>query len=121
MKKSKKFNIELGPMEWEKKIWEYFEVTPQKEWTFGSLYLFLGIGATKFKELGKKTSYKDGADYVRARMSDQYERRLSTNNSTGAIFALKNMGWSDTADLNITSETKVRVEDLLKGGKMRAK
>ncbi|KKN34831.1 hypothetical protein LCGC14_0789720 [marine sediment metagenome] len=39
---------------------------------------------------------------LRAIVRHQYELRLYSNNPTGAIFALKNMGWSDKVGVELT-------------------
>lgn len=54
---------------------------------------------------------KDGFTYIikRARLfiENAYEMRLKAPNCTGAIFALKNMGWKDKSELDVTQvETK---------------
>ena len=52
----------------------------------------------------------------RAKMivENSYEQRLAGNNPTGAIFALKNFGWSDKLDLAHSGEVSVKrvVSDL---------
>lgn len=41
---------------------------------------------------------------ARLRVESSYEARLSANNVAGAIFALKNMGWADKSEMDVTSK-----------------
>lgn len=117
----KKFNLKLTPAEFEDKVYEYFEVTPDDRWTFASLYLYVGVSDTTFKRMAKRPEFRDAAEYAKMRIMDGYELKLKSGNPTGAIFGLKNMGWSDRTDIEMAVEGTVKVEDLLKGGKIRAK
>lgn len=38
-----------------------------------------------------------------------YEHKLSTSNVTGAIFALKNMGWKDKSEMDIRTPEGVSI------------
>ncbi len=53
---------------------------------------------------------RDGFSYIikRARLfiEKEYEENLSIGNTTGAIFALKNMGWFDKQELQHSGEIK---------------
>ncbi len=43
----------------------------------------------------RRNGFGRSVDRLRAIIADGYEQRLHTGQPTGAIFALKNMGWSD--------------------------
>jgi len=43
------------------------------------------------------------------RIEQAYEERLSTNNCTGAIFALKNRGWKDTNTIEDITDRKPEI------------
>ena len=115
----KRFNLKLTPVEFEDKVYEYFETVPEEKWTFGGLYL--GVSKDVFSRMAKKTEYRDAAEYARMKMMNGYELKLKTSNPTGAIFGLKNLGWSDRAEIEMAVEGTVKVEDLLKGSKIHAK
>lgn len=121
MRRPKKFNLKLSPAEFEERVYDYFEVTEPDRYTFASLYLHVGVSDTTFKQMAKKAEYRDAAEYARMRIMDGYELKLKTGNPTGAIFGLKNMGWSDKAEIEMAVDGTVKVEDLLKGGKIHAK
>lgn len=112
------FNLDVKPSLFENRVHRYFETTDEP--TFGGLYVYLGIGKTKYHKLAKKDEYKDACDYANAMMQKKYEELLATNKPTGAIFGLKNMGWSDQSRVDLNVEG-VPVEQLLKGDKMKAK
>ena len=100
------------PDELEKKIEEYFVATPLKTTVCG-LALFLGFASRQ-----SVYDYKEKEDcaYIikRAllRIQGNYELRLHGNNPTGAIFALKNMGWKDNPIIDNSKHytTEIKIE-----------
>lgn len=69
------------------------------------LALFMGFeDRSSFTEYGKKEEFKYVVKRLRAIIEGYFERQLSTQNTTGAIFWLKNSGsgWKDTIDNNQT-------------------
>lgn len=86
------------PDELEKNCQEYFDSTPKP--CVSGLALYLGFA-------DKSTLYeyrdRDGFSYPikksLSRIELYHEQRLSENNVTGAIFALKNMGWKDKTEV----------------------
>jgi len=83
------------PNKLEKKINDYFKQEDEK-FTITGLCLFCGFES---RQSFYEYENKEGFTYIikRARMliENMYEQRLHTNAPTGAIFALKNMGWED--------------------------
>ena len=118
-RREKMFNLDLKPAKFENKVHRYFD--QEGPYTFAGLYLFLGVSERKYRTLKKDPEYKDAIEYAQAKMQEQYEQRLMTSQPTGAIFALKNMGWSDTAKIEMAVDGQMSVEQLLKDGKMKAK
>jgi hypothetical protein len=60
------------------------------------LVLFLGFKSRQsLYDYSKRPEYADSIAYARLLVEHEYEKRLHGNNPTGAIFALKNKGWSD--------------------------
>ncbi len=76
----------------------YFaECTEEKTaYRIEGLALALGMyGRDQLDEYGKRPEYSDIVKRLKLAVRDSYERRLSGNCPAGAIFSLKNMGWSD--------------------------
>ena len=60
------------------------------------LVLALGLSSREsLIEYGKRTEYSDTVKALKTVCENFAETRLYGNNPTGAIFALKNYGWSD--------------------------
>jgi hypothetical protein len=79
---------------------KYFEETPHAEWTVTGLALVVGS-----KQLIQDYEARDGYSEIikRAKLmvEHSYELALKKNkNSTGAIFALKNMDWKDKTEVD---------------------
>lgn len=115
----KMFNFDLKPRVFENRVRRYFE--GEGPYTFAGLYLYLGVSKSKYRKLQKDPDFKDAIDYAQTKMEQQYEEKLMGSNVTGAIFALKNMGWSDQTKIDLAVGEIVPVEQLLKGAKMKAK
>ncbi len=68
--------------------------------TFTGMALHLGFASRQsFYDYQKRDGYSDSVKRARALVEEQYERRLSGSNVAGAIFALKNHGWSDKQEV----------------------
>ena len=83
--------------------------------TFSGMALHLGFNSRKhFEDFGRTNAeYRGAVEYARARIEEMYEERLHGSSPTGAIFALKNYGWSDRQDVFHTSgqtDQPVRIE-----------
>ncbi len=68
-----------------------------------------------------KPEFNTSVRRLRAFIMREYERQLSKSASAGAIFALKNMGWTDKKDLTVSDPDgkplTLRVEFVNPGGK----
>lgn len=71
-------------------------------YTWSGLALYLGFSSrdalTKF---GRKKEYKELVEKAKLVVERAYEERLHSSNPTGAIFALKNFGWTDATEKNV--------------------
>ena len=69
-------------------------------YTWSGLALYLGFSSrdalTKF---GRKKEYKELVE--KANVVERAEEKLHSSNPTGAIFALKNFGWTDATEKNV--------------------
>jgi len=83
------------PNKLEKKINDYFKQEDEK-YTITGLCLFCGFESRQsFYEYENKEEFTYIIKRARMLIENMYEQRLQTNAPTGAIFALKNMGWED--------------------------
>lgn len=83
--------------------------------TVTGLALYLGFAQRK-----SLLDYKENQEFCNtikraiSCVENAYEQRLSANNPTGAIFALKNMGWVDKQEVEQTGSQKLIVERRIK-------
>lgn len=98
--------------ELETKIEEYFNdpdhdyreigetIWQKKPITITGLALYLGfVSRQSLYDYEKIEEYSCAIKKARLRVEQEYEAKLSRNNPTGSIFALKNMGWKDTSEI----------------------
>ena len=84
--------------------WVTFDkITP----TICGLALYLGFSSRKaFYDYEQKPEFSDTIKKARLRIENEYEKQLYNDKCTGAIFALKNLGWKDKTETEVTaSET----------------
>lgn len=102
-------------------ITEYFESCKYKEDSEGKiiqigdtititgLALYLGFESRQsFYDYEKREDFSYIIKKARLQVESSYEKRLDNRNPTGAIFALKNMGWSDKQE--VISKTTIEDE-----------
>lgn len=78
--------------------------------SFSGLALAIGISPQTLRNYQQRDEYSDVVLQARAIIESYYEESLnSRNRATGAIFALKQLGWSDNIDLNLTTTGVVEV------------
>lgn len=90
------------PAKFDAKVEEYADYCKEKSepvtWT--GLALFLGFSSRcSIDEYLKYDGFSNSVKRAKAFVEWHYEMRLAGNNATGAIFALKNYGWSDKQEL----------------------
>lgn len=104
------------PEEMQKKIEKYFSDCPDKrpiynkdgnkvgevpELTITGLVLYLGFcDRASFYDYGKREAFSHTIKKARSLIEKEYEILLKRGLGAGAIFALKNFGWTDTSQLN---------------------
>lgn len=70
--------------------------------TISGLCYHLGFESRQsFYDYEKKEKFAYTIKRARLRIEEQYEKRLFGNSNAGAIFALKNFGWSDKQELQV--------------------
>lgn len=91
------------PEDLKKKVDEYFST--QTKWTLAGLAEFLDIDRQTLYNYKEKDGFIDILKKSREKVEAKYEERLVYDNApTGVIFALKNMGWSDKTEMDVTSK-----------------
>ena len=72
--------------------------------TITGLALYLGFCSRKaFYDYENKPEFSDTIKKARLRIECEYEKQLYCDKCTGAIFALKNLGWKDKVENEIVA------------------
>jgi|SRR5690606_27525253 len=97
-----------SPEQMTEKIYGYFEETSISDLTITGLALFLGFESRQsFYDYGEKQEFAYIIKRARLVIENKYESALTDNNATGSIFALKNMGWKDKTEQEITGKQEI--------------
>lgn len=76
--------------------------------TISGLAIYLGFESRQsFYDYEKHEEYSYIIKKARFKVECSYEKRLDSKNPTGAIFALKNMGWKDKHEVEQSGSVKV--------------
>jgi len=76
--------------------------------TLTGLILALGLSSRQsLAEYEHRDEFSDSVKRAKLRCEHEYEKKLSGPNPTGTIFALKNFGWSDKQDVEISQDAAV--------------
>ncbi len=89
---------------------------PDCDYTMTGLALALDFagGRKTLIEYANKPGFSN-VKKAKDRVEREYERKLSRNQVAGAIFALKNMDWSDRQDVQVEGALKVEIVNYGKG------
>ncbi|GAB2539957.1 terminase small subunit [Rufibacter soli] len=84
--------------------------------TITGLALYLGFGSrASLDDYEKREEFSYIIKKGRARVEHGYEKALHMQSPTGAIFALKNMGWKDKTETDLTTKGEsFNLRDLVK-------
>jgi hypothetical protein len=83
-----------------------------KPFTVNGLALALGMTRETLLRYAEKDGFSDAVKAVRARLEDHWESRLAGPNAAGTIFWLKNQGWSDRTEQQISGPNGGPVEQV---------
>lgn len=72
--------------------------------TINGLCLALDCHRDSLWEYAKKPEFSDAIKRARGRLEMAWEKRLAENSCTGAIFWLKNQGWRDKTETEVTGK-----------------
>jgi hypothetical protein len=75
--------------------------------TVNGLCLALGMTRKTLWAYADKPEFCDAVEKARTRLEMAWERRLAGTACTGAIFWLKNQGWTDKTEQKITADVSV--------------
>lgn len=104
-----------SPEEFAEKAAEYFEECADDEVpvTITGLALSLGFESRQsFYDYEKRPDFSYVVKRARLTVEHSYEARLAEPKPTGAIFALKNMGWSDRREVSGPNGGPIETRDL---------
>lgn len=99
------------PEEFEGVADAYFQAcnlaSPVEVPTVNGLALALDLSRETLLRYAEKPEFSDTVKRIRTRLEAAWEQRLAGNNVAGAIFWLKNQGWSDKTEQAVTMEATV--------------
>jgi hypothetical protein len=85
---------------------KYFDLTDVEELTVTGLALAIGTNRETLCQYGKKEKFDDIIKEAKAIVENSYELSLRRNGKAGDIFGLKNFGWKDKTEHDLTSSDK---------------
>jgi hypothetical protein len=89
-----------NPEQLQQAVDRYLEETKKTELTITGLALYLGFESRQsFYDYEEKSEFSYIIKRARLHIENGYELKLNSNACTGAIFALKNMGWKDKTEV----------------------
>ncbi len=91
-----------SPAEMERLVQEYVTKCHEEEQplTLTGMILHLGLSSRQsLDQYGERPEFTDSVKNAKLLIENQYERELDSDKPAGAIFALKNMGWSDRREV----------------------
>ena len=81
-----------------------FFLSDEKPVTISGLAYFLGFESRQsFYDYEKDSEFSYTIKRARLFIENEYEKLLQSGNVTGAIFALKNFGWTDKQEIDHTT------------------
>ena len=81
----------------------YFKNTPEKEWTITGLALALDTTRDVLIDYQEKDGFSYAIKKAKEIVHNAYEKDLRRQGRSGDIFALKNFGWKDKTEQDITT------------------
>lgn len=93
----------------------YFDETPITEWTITGLALALDTSRRVLIEYENKDEFSNTIKRYKTMVENAYEVSLRKNGRAGDIFGLKNFGWRDKNETDITTNGKDLPSPILGG------
>lgn len=88
---------------------KYFEETPEDKITLTGIILALDITKETFYQYAQKEGFKEIINKARLRVENSYENDLRDKGRAGDIFALKNFGWKDKTETEISNNGTIAI------------
>lgn len=88
---------------------QYFETTGEDRQTITGLALLFG-SKQLMNDYEKRDEFTDKIREAKLKIENSYEISLRGKTPTGAIFALKNMGWHDKTESDVKISGKLSIE-----------
>ena len=95
--------------ELDEKIKEYFKKTKEEEWTITGLALALDCDRHTIQDYKERDEFSTSIKRAYLMVENSYEKSLRRNGRTGDIFALKNFGWADKQEQEITQVARYNI------------
>jgi len=89
--------------EFQKKADAYFDTTDESEWTITGLALHLETFRNVLMDYEERDEFSNAVKTAKQKVEMAYEKSLRKNGKAGDIFGLKNFGWKDRTEQDITS------------------
>ena len=89
---------------------DYFDQCQRTNESINLTGLILALGLSSRQSLAEyedREEFSDSVKRAKLRCEHEYEKKLVGPNPTGAIFALKNFGWSDKQNVEVTQQEAV--------------
>jgi hypothetical protein len=86
---------------------EYFNTTPIEKWTITGLAISLDTSRetlTDYQSGDYGEEFSDAVKKIKNRVEYSYELSLRSRGGSGDIFGLKNFGWKDKTETDITTK-----------------
>ena len=94
-----------SPEEMDRLVDEYVaeRFAAEKPVTLTGMILHMGLCSREsFDEYGRRGEFSDSVKRAKMIVEEVYESNLHAGNSTGSIFALKNFGWKDKTETELS-------------------
>lgn len=82
---------------------DYFRTTSEDRWTWTGLALHLDTSRETLREYKLRPEFVDSLKRALLMIENGYEIDMKQNGRAGSIFALKNFGWHDKNETDITT------------------
>lgn len=96
-----------SPEEVQVLIDEYFNNTPEEEWTITGLALALDTYRSVLVDYQHKDKFSNTIKRAKEKVQHAYEKDLRRKGRSGDIFALKNFGWRDKQEIENTGNVNL--------------
>ena len=95
---------------------KYFNDCDETEtpYTITGLAMALDMTREKVIKYGQKDEFRDAIKKAKQKVENSYELRLIKNGRAGDIFALKNFGWTDRQETEITGGININISGKVK-------